>query len=85
MDDTFGSLIPLRRHKRLTFEEINNLWIESCLSYGEGDELPLRTFHNYRKAIKDIFDVYIECDVKGGYKYYIDEPENWREIAFGVG
>ena len=65
----------LRRHKRLTFEEINNLWIESCLSYGEGDELPLRTFHNHRKAIKDIFDVYIECDVKGGYKYYIDEPE----------
>ena len=65
----------LRRHKRLTFEEINNLWIESGLSYGEGDELPLRTFHNHRKAIKDIFDVYIECDVKGGYKYYIDEPE----------
>jgi Predicted transcriptional regulator len=65
----------LRRHKRLTFEEINNLWVESGLSYGEGDDLSLRTFHNHRKAIKDIFDVYIECDTKGGYKYYIDEPE----------
>ena len=63
----------LRRHKRLTFEEINELWQESGLSYGE--ELPLKTFHNHKKAIKDIFDVYIECDRKDGYRYYIDEPE----------
>lgn len=65
----------LRRYKRLTFEEINQQWIKSGLSYGEDDEIPLRTFHNHRKAIKDMFDVYIECDIKGGYKYYIDEPE----------
>lgn len=66
----------IRRHKRITYEEINNLWMKSGLSYGEGDELPLRTFHNHRKAIKDIFDVYIECDIKGGYKYYIENPES---------
>ena len=63
----------LHRYKRLTFEEINELWQESGLSYGE--ELPLKTFHNHKKAIKDIFDVYIECDRKDGYRYYIDEPE----------
>ena len=63
----------LRRHKRLTFQEISELWQESGLGYGE--ELPLRTFHNHQKAIKDIFDVYIECDRKDGYRYYIDEPE----------
>ena len=63
----------LRRHKRLTFQEINELWQDSGLSYGE--ELPLRTFHNHQKAIKDIFDVYIDCDRKDGYRYYIDEPE----------
>ena len=63
----------LRRYKRLTFEEINELWQESGLSYGE--ELPLKTFHNHKKAIKDIFDVYIECDRKDGYRYYINEPE----------
>ncbi len=62
----------LLRHKRLTFEEISRLWQDSGLSYGE--ELPLRTFHNHQKAIKDIFDVYIECDRKDGYRYYIDEP-----------
>ena len=64
----------LRRYKRLTFEEINELWQESGLSYGE--KLPLKTFHNHKKAIKDIFDVYIECDRKDRYRYYyIDEPE----------
>ena len=63
----------LRRHKRLTFQEISELWQESGLGYGE--ELPLRTFHNHQKAIKDIFDVYIDCDRKDGYRYYIDEPE----------
>lgn len=63
----------LSRYKRLTFQEISELWQESGLSYGE--ELPLKTFHNHKKAIKDIFDVYIECDRKDGYRYYIDEPE----------
>ncbi|MCI1786347.1 MAG: WYL domain-containing protein [Bacteroidales bacterium] len=65
----------IRRKKRLTYEEINQLWIESGLSYGAGDNIPRRTFHNHRKAIKDIFDIYIECDIKDGYKYYIDNPE----------
>jgi len=65
----------IRRHKRLTFEEINRLWVRSGLSYGEGDDLPLRTFHNHRKAIADIFGVYIECDIKDGYRYYIDDPD----------
>lgn len=63
----------LRRKKRLTFQEINELWKESGLSYGE--DLPLRTFHNHRKAIKDVFDIYIDCDRKDGYRYYIDQPE----------
>ena len=62
----------LLRYKRLTFQEINALWQKSGLGYGE--ELPLRTFHNHQKAIKDIFDVYIECDRKDGFRYYIDEP-----------
>ncbi|MDE5612449.1 MAG: WYL domain-containing protein, partial [Odoribacter sp.] len=58
----------LRKHKSLTYEEINDLWQQSGLSYG--DELPLRTFHNHRKAIEDIFDIYIGCDTRNGYRYY---------------
>ena len=58
----------LRRYKRLTFQEISSLWQNSGLSYGE--KLPLRTFHNHQKAIKDIFDVYIECDKKNPYTIF---------------
>ena len=65
-----------RRHGRLTYEEVNVLWRKSGLSYGDTDDLPLRTFHNHRKAIFDIFDVEIVCDTKDGYKYYIDSPDH---------
>lgn len=64
-----------RRYGRLTYEEINDHWHKSGLSYGDGDNLALRTFHNHRKAIFDIFEVEIVCDIKGGYKYYISNPE----------
>lgn len=65
----------LRRYKHLSYKEINAKWQQSGLSYGEGDELPLRTFHNHRKAIYDIFNIAIELDpdVKG-YKYRIENP-----------
>lgn len=64
-----------RRYGRLTYGEVNSLWQRSGLSYGDGDDLAVRTFHNHRKAIFDIFEVDIVCDTKGGYKYYIDRPE----------
>jgi len=65
----------LRRYKHLSYKEISDKWQQSGLSYGDGDELPLRTFHNHRKAIQDIFNVIIELDpdVKG-YKYHIMNP-----------
>ncbi len=65
----------LLRYKKLTYKEINELWKTSGLSYGDEDELPLRTFHNHINAIRDVFDIYIECDNKDGYKYYIDDPK----------
>lgn len=66
----------LRQHKRLSYREINLKWQQSGLSYGEGDELPLRTFHNHRNAIRDIFDVSIEIDKSvPGYQYHIEGAE----------
>ena len=50
-----------RRYGRLTYEEVNDLWHRSGLSYGDDDDLALRTFHNHRKAIFDIFEVEIAC------------------------
>jgi hypothetical protein len=46
------------------------MWQQSGLSYGEVDELLRRTLHNRRKTIKGIFDIYIECDVKDGYRLH---------------
>ena len=72
----------LRRYKQLTYEEINNQWKYSGLSYGECDNLAIRTFHNHRKAIRDIFNIYIECDVQHNYKYYIEDVEQLENDGF---
>lgn len=64
-----------RHYKHLSYKEVSEKWQQSGFSYGDGDELPLRTFHNHRKAIMDIFNIIIELDpdVKG-YKYHIVNP-----------
>lgn len=56
----------------LTFEEIAMLWQDDPLSDGE---LPLRTFHEHRKGIKEMFGVDIECDRSDGFKYFVKNPE----------
>lgn len=76
----------------VTFEEINEKWNRSCLNYS-GDNIPLRTFHNHRQAIEELFDVNIECDKRGGYVYYIENKDDinrkgissWMLSAFSVG
>ncbi len=60
---------------RVTFEEISERWERSSLN-NSGDELPLRTFHNHRKAILTMFDVEIVCDKRAGYLYYIEDAED---------
>ena len=55
--------------KRITFEELNEKWLENDLS--EGTELALRTFHKWRIAAEEMFGLVIECERKGGYHYYI--------------
>lgn len=62
------------RAKRITFEEINEKWIRNSMSEGMG--IPLKTFHNHRKAIEETFDINIVCDKKDGYKYYIENVED---------
>ncbi len=78
------------RNKKITFEEINKRWVRTEMSGGE--ELPLRTFHNHRKVIEEMFDINIECNKRGGYYYYIDNAEemerggvrNWLLNTFAV-
>ena len=73
----------LRQYKRLSYKEINEKWKQSVLSYGEEDPLPIRTFHNHRAAIRDIFNVYIEIDPDvSGYKYHIENADSLQGDAF---
>lgn len=81
----------IHRAGKITFEEINERWKRCSMS--EGKELPLRTFHNHRAAIEDLFDIVIDCMRQGGYRYYIrndgnlqkDAVSNWLLEGFAVG
>ena len=48
------------RAGRITFEEINEKWLRNNMS--GGIDLPLKTFHNHRHAIEDMFDINIVCN-----------------------
>ena len=64
----------LFRHKGLTKEELNQLWIRSEVDGGE--PLPDRTFYHYRRSIEDIFNIEIKCDNRG--RYNIDTTKSNR-------
>lgn len=69
-------LDTLQKRNKLTYEEISDLWKESNL--GDGKPLPLRTFHQHRDAIEELFGVKIKCDLTDGYRYFIDNPQAMR-------
>lgn len=56
----------------LTYDDICMLW-EDCPAFD--GPLPLRTFHEHRKGIKEMFGVDIECDRSKGNVYYVKNPE----------
>lgn len=56
----------------LTYDDICMLW-EDCPAFD--GPLPLRTFHEHRKGIKELFGVDIECDRSKGNVYYVKNPE----------
>lgn len=61
----------------ITFEEINEKWLRNSMS--DGLDLPLKTFHNHRKAIEEIFDISIVCDRRNGYRYYVENAEDMKK------
>ena len=67
----YGWLISTLQRRRMTFEEIANEWRDATANPDE-EELQLRTFHRYRKAIEAQFGISVECSGKGdGYRYYV--------------
>lgn len=66
------------RAGRISFEEINERWLRSSLN-DTGEELPIKTFHNHKNAIQQMFDIDIACDRRGGYVYYIEHAEDMEQ------
>ena len=64
------------RHHKISFRELNELWVDSDLSGGK--DLPKRTFDNWCYAIEDIFDIDIENEQGGDYRYYIKDEREFR-------
>lgn len=71
------------RAGRISLSDINKKWIRTEMSGGA--ELARTTFNRHKEAIEDIFGIYIDCDRKDGYRYYIgnedvlheDSVQNW--------
>jgi len=68
------------RRGKITFEEISNLWSRSALNE-TGEDLPLRTFHNHRQAIEQMFDIIIDCDKRDGYTYFIENRDDMEKAG----
>ena len=66
------------RRGKVTLEEINECWRGSSLNLS-GENIPLRTFHNHRKAIEQMFDINIECDRCNRHRYYIENAEDMEK------
>lgn len=73
---------------KITFEDISLKWMENEMS--EGVELSKRTFHKWRCAAEEIFDINIECTDRKPYYYYIvgdisrDSSFRWIEQSMSV-
>ena len=66
--------------KKITLKEINRKWTQTELS--EGEEIPRRTFINWKNAVEDMFGLEIMCDKSDGDRYYIESREELEKGGF---
>lgn len=67
------------RNDGITRDEINRCWSRSRLNDNKEDEIPERTFHRHKVAIKKLFEVEIVCDRHGEKTYHIADRENLKQ------
>lgn len=73
----------------ISFAEINRRWHRCSLS--NGSNIALRTFHNHREAVEELFHIRIACDDRTN-RYYIENGEalgtnalaNWLLNSFSI-
>ena len=70
----------LYKAKKITLKEINRRWTQSELS--EGEEIPRRTFNNWKNAVDEMFGLVIMCDKHDGDRYYIENRDDLEEGGF---
>lgn len=70
-------ITTIYRAGKISLAEINEKWVDSELS--EGIEMARATFNRHKDAIQDMFGIFIECDRKDGFRYYIGNDEVLRE------
>ncbi len=57
----------------LSLKELNEKWQRNDMSYGE--PISRQSFDRWKGVILDMMGIVIECHLKGGYRYYIYNPE----------
>lgn len=62
------------KNKYISYDEINKKWLADDIS--EGLEIPKRTFHTWIHEAEEMFGLIIQCERKGGYKYYIENADD---------
>lgn len=62
------------RAGKISFRDLNEKWLDDEISRGE--EIPKRTFDNWRYVIQDMFGIIIENELCGEYRYYISNIDN---------
>ncbi len=67
----------IRKAGRISLADINEKWEATDMSGGV--PFARTTFNRHKDAIEDIFGIYIDCDRKNGYKYFIGNEEVLRE------
>lgn len=80
----------IHKHGMISLEEINELWRNTDMSGGLA--FSRSTFNRHKDAIQDIFGLYIDCDRRNGYRYYIcntraleeDSIQNWLLSTISV-
>ena len=63
----------LRQYKKLSLEQLNELWVKDEVIGGEA--LNRKSLMRHKDAILNMFGIIIECDLEHGYKYFISNPE----------
>lgn len=74
-------------------DEINRRWSRSALNECSESEIPERTFHRHKEAIKELFDIEIICDRSADRIYRIaqsdieraDNVRSWLLNTFSLG